>query len=88
MTMLSKNKKTIFLGQSVMYSGNAIFNTLINVPNKKKIEFPVAEEMQMGASIGLAMNGYIPITCYPRFDFLILACNQMINHSSPQHHKA
>jgi pyruvate/2-oxoglutarate/acetoin dehydrogenase E1 component len=80
MTMLSKNKKTIFLGQSVMYSGNAIFNTLINVPNKKKIEFPVAEEMQMGVSIGLAMNGYIPITCYPRFDFLILACNQMINH--------
>ena len=33
----------------------------------------------MGMSLGLAMNGYIPITCYPRFDFLILAFNQL-NH--------
>ena len=80
MRMLAKNKKTIFIGQSVKYSGNAIFNTLIDVSDKKKIEFPVAEEMQMGTSIGLAMNGHIPITCYPRFDFLLLACNQLINH--------
>jgi hypothetical protein len=31
-------------------------------------------------SIGLAMQGYVPITCYPRFDFLILAFNQLVNH--------
>lgn len=80
MKMLSKIKNTIFLGQSVLYSGNSIFNTLISVPKNKRIEFPVAEEMQMGFSMGLAMNGYLPITCYPRFDFLILACNQIINH--------
>ena len=80
MKMLSKIKNTIFLGQSVLYSGNSIFNTLTSVPKSKKIEFPVAEEMQMGFSMGLAMNGYLPITCYPRFDFLLLACNQMINH--------
>ena len=34
----------------------------------------------MGMSIGLALNGYVPITCYPRFDFLILAMNQLVNH--------
>ena len=57
-----------------------IFNTLKNVPIGKKIELPVFEEAQMGMSIGLALNGYVPITCYPRFDFLILAMNQLVNH--------
>ena len=80
MEMLSKKKKTVFLGQSVMYSGNAIYNTLIKVPKKKKIEMPVFEDVQMGLSLGMALNGYVPISCFPRFDFLILACNQLLNH--------
>jgi len=80
MQMLSRNKKTIFLGQSVSYSGNSIFNTLIKVPHEKKIEMPVFEDVQMGISIGLSLNGFIPISCFPRFDFLILACNQLVNH--------
>jgi len=80
MKYLSSKDKTIFLGQSVSFSGNAIFNTLKDVPSKKKIELPVFEEVQMGISIGLALEGYVPITCYPRFDFLILAMNQMVNH--------
>ena len=80
MNFLAKKKNTLFLGQSVEYSGNAIFNTLKNVPLKKKLELPVFEDAQMGMSIGLALNGYVPITCYPRFDFLILAMNQLVNH--------
>ena len=80
MKFLGNKKDTIFLGQSVSYSGNAIFNTLVDVPSKKKIETPVFEDAQMGMSIGLALNGYVPITCYPRFDFLILAMNQIVNH--------
>ena len=34
----------------------------------------------MGMSTGLALNGFIPVTIYPRFDFLILAMNQIVNH--------
>ena len=34
MNFLSKKRDTLFLGQSVEYSGNAIFNTLKNVPLK------------------------------------------------------
>ena len=86
MNYLAKKPNTIFLGQSVRYSGNAIYNTLIGVPNKKKLEMPVFEDAQMGMSIGLAMEGYIPITCYPRFDFLILALNQLINHADKIDH--
>jgi pyruvate/2-oxoglutarate/acetoin dehydrogenase E1 component len=80
MNFLSKKNNVIFLGQSVNYSGNAIFNTLKNVPKNKKIELPVFEEVQMGLSTGLAINGYVPICIYPRFDFLLLAMNQLVNH--------
>lgn len=80
MKYLSRDKRTIFLGQSVKYSGNAIFNTLRDIDVRKKIELPVFEDVQMGLSTGLALQGFIPITCYPRFDFLILAMNQLVNH--------
>lgn len=80
MKYLSRDKRTIFLGQSVKYSGNAIFNTLRDINDRKKIELPVFEDVQMGLSTGLALQGFIPITCYPRFDFLILAMNQLVNH--------
>ncbi|MDA9167722.1 hypothetical protein N9O03_03225 [Candidatus Pelagibacter sp.] len=80
MNYLATKPNTIFLGQSVAFSGNAIYNTLVGVPNKKKLEMPVFEDAQMGMSLGLAMSGFVPITCYPRFDFLILAFNQLVNH--------
>jgi pyruvate/2-oxoglutarate/acetoin dehydrogenase E1 component len=38
------------------------------------------EETQMGMSLGLAMTGKSVITFYPRWDFLICASNQLINH--------
>tara|TARA_B100000989_G_C19455592_1_gene433860 strand:+ start:504 stop:1058 length:555 start_codon:yes stop_codon:yes gene_type:complete len=80
MKLLAKNPKTIFLGQSISYPGNSMYHTLVGISEKKKIELPVFEEVQMGMAIGLAMEGYLPVTCYPRFDFLILAMNQLINH--------
>ena len=80
MEYLAKDERTIFLGQSVKYSGNAIYNTLESIDDSKKIETPVFEDVQMGLSTGLALNGFVPITCFPRFDFLILTCNQIVNH--------
>lgn len=80
MKKLSQNKKTIFLGQAVEYPGTAMFNTLTKVDKKKLVELPVAEEMQMGLTIGYALNGDIPISIYPRYNFLLLAINQLVNH--------
>lgn len=80
MQWLAEDPRTLFIGQSVKYSGNAIYNTVVEVPDERKIEMPVCEELQMGFSTGLALEGYVPVTCYPRFDFLILACNQLVNH--------
>ena len=80
MEWLSEKKDTIFLGQSVSYSGNAIFNTLKTLPEDKRIELPVFEEIQMGISTGMALEGYVPISCYPRFDFLLRSMDALVNH--------
>lgn len=80
MTWLGKQPNTIFLGQCVAYPGNAMFKTLVGVPMEKRVELPVAEEMQLGLSLGLALTGKCVISIYPRFDFLLLAMNQLVNH--------
>ena len=80
MTWLGKQPDTVFLGQQVKYPGNGLFDTLQGVPMDKRIEIGVAEDLQMGLSIGLAMAGKVPITIYPRMDFLMCAMNQLVNH--------
>jgi pyruvate/2-oxoglutarate/acetoin dehydrogenase E1 component len=80
MKWLAEKPATIFLGQSVTYPGNALYNTMCLVPPEKRIELPVAEDMQMGMSIGLSLAGKVPITIYPRMNFLMCAMNQLVNH--------
>ena len=80
MNYLAKNKKTIFLGQAVSVPGTAMHNTLKQINKKKLFELPVTEEMQMGMSLGLALEGHIPISIFPRWNFLLLATNQLVNH--------
>ena len=80
MVWLSKKEDTVFLGQACKVSGHAISSTMTEVPQEKRIELPVFEEIQLGMSTGMALEGFVPITMYPRFDFFILACNQLVNH--------
>lgn len=80
MRLLGEDPRTIFIGQTVACSGSSMYDSLSGVSMEKRIEFPVAEDMQMGMAIGLSLMGYIPITIYPRFDFLLLAVNQLVNH--------
>lgn len=80
MKILADHPKTLFLGQAVVYDGTAMTKTLAEVPSHKKIEMPVCEDLQMGISNGLALNGIIPVSIFPRWDFLLLATNQIVNH--------
>ena len=80
MTELAKLEDTIFIGQQIVYAGNPMSTTLGNVPKEKMIEVPVMEETQMGMSLGLAMTGKRVITFYPRWDFIVSATNQLVNH--------
>jgi len=68
------------LGQQVACPGSIMSKSLVDVPMAKRFELPLIEDCQMGMSIGLSLEGYLPITIYPRMDFLILAMNQMANH--------
>ena len=85
MDFLSKDPRTIFLGQAVEYPGTAMSGTLKNIPKDKLYEIPVAEEMQLGISNGLALNNFIPISLFPRWNFLLLATNQLVNHLDKFH---
>ena len=80
MTYLGEQDNTIFIGQQIVYAGNPMSTTLGNVSKDKMIEVPVMEETQMGMSLGLAMTGKTVITFYPRWDFIVLAVNQLVNH--------
>ena len=80
MTWLGQQKDVIILGQSTVEPGHALFKTLKNIPLGRRMEMPVVEEMQMGFSTGLAIEGIVPVSIFPRWDFLLLAANQLVNH--------
>lgn len=80
MTELSKKDDIVFIGQQIVYPGNPMSTTLGNVSKNLMIEVPVMEESQMGMSLGMAMQGKFVVTFYPRWDFIICAANQLINH--------
>ena len=80
MMYLSEQQDTLFLGQSMEYGGIAIANSFDCIESSKKIEMPVAENLQLGISTGLAIAGYTPISVYPRWNFLLLASDQLVNH--------
>jgi pyruvate/2-oxoglutarate/acetoin dehydrogenase E1 component len=80
MEWLANDPRVMFLGQAVACPGTAMSNTLKKVSKDKLLELPVAEEMQMGISNGLALAGHVPVSIFPRWNFLLLAVNQVVNH--------
>ncbi len=55
-------------------------STFKDVPAYKRLEFPVAEDLQMGFCTGMSLTATIPICIFPRFNFMLCAANQLINH--------
>ena len=80
MEWLARDPRTVFIGQAVEVPGTAMSNTVKDIPIGRRIELPVAEELQMGMTIGLALQGQVPVSIYPRWNFLLLAANQLVNH--------
>ena len=80
MNWLSTKNDTLFIGQAVEYPGTAMTNTLSEVKKEKLYELPVAEELQMGISLGMSLNSVVPISIFPRWNFMLCAMNQLVNH--------
>ena len=54
--------------------------TGLDIDLQKRLELPVCEEMQMGMTNGLALQGMVPVSIFPRWNFLMCAVNQLVNH--------
>ena len=80
MEWLSNQQNTIFVGQAVEVPGTAMFNTLKDIDIEKRMELPVFEDTQMGISIGMSLTGSRVISIFPRWNFLLCATNQLLNH--------
>ena len=79
MEWLASQDKVMFVGQTVAGPGTFMFQTLRDCPKDRTLEMPINESFQMQFSIGLALTGYIPISVYPRQNFLLLAAADMAN---------
>ncbi len=80
MHFLAEDPRVVFLGQAVGVPGTAMFNSLKDIAPARRVELPVEEELQMGMCNGLALAGLVPVCIFPRWNFLLLAVNQIVNH--------
>lgn len=80
MNWLGYRSDTLFLGQAVACEGTRLSASLRDVPANCKIEFPVAENLQLGVSLGLSLEGFVPVSIFPRWNFLLSATDQLLNH--------
>jgi pyruvate/2-oxoglutarate/acetoin dehydrogenase E1 component len=80
MHFLAEDPRVVFLGQAVGAPGTAMYNSLKDIEPARRVELPVEEEMQMGICNGMALTGLVPVCIFPRWNFLLLAVNQIVNH--------
>ncbi len=79
MEWLAQDPRVVFLGQTTAVPGTFMYPTLKDVPAGRAIEMPVNESFQMQFTLGLALAGHIPVSIYPRQNFLLLAVGDMAN---------
>lgn len=80
MSLCAEHSRSVFMGQAVAADGTGMSKSFRHLPPDRLLELPVAEEMQLGMSIGMSLDGMLPISVYPRWNFLILAASQLVNH--------
>jgi pyruvate/2-oxoglutarate/acetoin dehydrogenase E1 component len=80
MSFLAEHPKTVFIGQAVEYEGTGLYDSLSHLPLDKRIELPVAEYFQTGLANGMAIEGMVPVSTYPRWNFLLMGVDQIVNH--------
>jgi pyruvate/2-oxoglutarate/acetoin dehydrogenase E1 component len=80
MLALARDPRVVFMGQAVASAGTFMTATFAGISSDRLVELPVAEEFQLGMAIGASLRGFVPVCVYPRWNFLLLAANQLVNH--------
>ena len=75
---LAKDDKVRFIGYNTRYGHQ--FNGTLKECEKSSIEMPVAENLILGVAMGMSLEGYKPIVCIERMDFLWACADALINH--------
>lgn len=81
MEWLAEQEKVVFMGQGLIV-GDRIYGTLNNVSKRKCLEMPIAENLIMGAAIGLSLRGFLPVVIFQRIDFMTIAADALLNHAA------
>lgn len=87
--LLEKHPEVFVLGQGVWspwYVGNTMLELEKKFGKERIIDTPVSEAATTGAAIGAALCGYRPIVIHPRMDFMILACDAIVNQAAKWTH--
>ena len=79
MEFLANDPKTMFLGYNVR-NGNMGMKAFNDINHDQLLEMPAAENLMVGAGIGLSIEGYKPVVYFERFDFTLNGIDAIVNH--------
>ncbi len=83
--IMKTNKKVICFGLGINDPKN-IFGSTKNLlkffGNKRVFDMPTSENALTGVAVGLSLNSYIPVMMHQRFDFFLLAIDQLVNSAA------
>ena len=83
--IMKKNKKVICFGLGINDPKN-IFGSTNNLLKffgpKRVFDMPTSENAMTGVAVGLSVNSFIPIMMHQRFDFFLLAVDQLVNSAA------
>lgn len=80
MTTLARDRNFLVVGYNVTKPGGEGGGTFCGVPENQRIEMPLAENMMLGASVGLSLQGYVVLAWLERMDFLTCCMDAIVNH--------
>lgn len=77
MEMLASEIGAIFVGYNVCHG--AAYGTLQDIPEKQRLETPLAENLMAGLAMGMSLEGFRPVLYFERHDFIWNAMDALVN---------
>lgn len=80
MTWLGEQPDTCVIGYNTTPPGGSGGGSFNGFPIERRHEMPLAEALMTGVSIGMSLDGWIPVLWLERMDFILHAADQIVNH--------